>query len=88
MPVVITTQAPVLTVTPTTPKPAKPAVTDPTRIDTHRAKQVGHGDEIRELRQLDPEEKARRRLVRNAIMLTGGILLLIGLMALLLRVKP
>jgi hypothetical protein len=73
---------------PATLQPINPASTDPTQIDTHRAKQIGYGSEMRELRQLSPEEKTKRRLIRNGIMLTGGILLLIGLLAILLRVKP
>lgn len=84
VPMIVAAQAP----TPVSTQPTKPVVTDPTQIDTHRAKQIGYGDEQRELRQLSPEEKSRRRLMRNFIMLTLGTLILIGLMAILLRVKP
>ena len=41
-----------------------------------------HGGK-RELRRLSPEEKASRRFRRNLIMMTAGILLLVGAMALL-----
>jgi hypothetical protein len=89
VPIIVTTQAPAQgTVALAPAKPTKPAVTDPTQIDTHRVKQIGYGNEQRELRELSPEEKSKRRLIRNAIMLAGGILLLTGLMAILLRVKP
>lgn len=68
--------------------PSKPAVTDPTQIDlSEKPKQIGFGDEKRELRKLTPEEKAKRRLIRNIVWLTIGLVLLIVMTAILLRVR-
>ena len=48
-------------------------------------KTVGTGAEARELHVLSPEEKSRRRLIRNIVMYTVGLTILIVTFMLLTR---
>jgi hypothetical protein len=55
-------------------------------VELHEpTKTVGQGEDQRELRQLTPEERARRRFRRNLIMWVVGTLVLIGTLAFLLN---
>jgi hypothetical protein len=56
-------------------------------IETQRAKLVKSGDELRQLRELTPEEKSRRRAFRSLMFMAAGIVLLTVLMALLLKLR-
>jgi hypothetical protein len=47
------------------------------RIQVHdKPRTVCYGDEVVELRQLTPEEKTRRRLMKNAVVIAVGILIM------------
>ncbi len=48
-------------------------------------KTVGKGLEARELRVLTPEEKARRRLIRNVVVYSVGLIILVTVFMLLTR---
>jgi hypothetical protein len=83
-PISVPTTAPVAAVAPA-PAASPSAVPGSLAIETHRAKIVKAGDELRQLRELTPEEKSRRRAMRSLMFMACGIIFLTVMMALLLK---
>jgi len=63
-------------------EPSEGTITIPTETGSlarlyEPVKKVGYGEDEIELRRLTPEEKARRRLVKNIIMAACGVIFLV-----------